>query len=83
MFTTAITTSPESKAPIGTLIELGKDLGLETLAEGVETPGQLDHLREGQVDEIQGFLLSRPLDPQAPENQILAPARPTSGPRVL
>jgi len=75
MFTSAISTSPESKALIGTLVQLGKDLGLKTLAEGVETPYQLDHLRSGQVDEIQGFLLSRPLDPQALETQILAPTR--------
>ena len=45
MFTNAMTTSPESRALIGTLVQLGKDLGLTTLAEGVETPGQLDHLR--------------------------------------
>jgi len=78
IFTSAITTSPESKALIGTLVQLGKDLGLRTLAEGVETPGQLDHLRGGEVDEIQGFLLSRPLDPQALETQILAPIRPSA-----
>ena len=75
MFTNAITTSPESKALIGTLVQLGKDLGLKTLAEGVETPSQLNHLREGQVDEVQGFLLSRPLEPQVLEAQILAPSR--------
>jgi diguanylate cyclase (GGDEF)-like protein len=74
-FTNAITTSSESKALIGTLIQLGKDLGLKTLAEGVETPAQLTHLRDNHVDEIQGFLLSRPLEPQILEAQILAPAR--------
>ena len=44
-FTNAISTSPESKALIGTLVQLGKDLGLSTLAEGVETTGELDILR--------------------------------------
>jgi diguanylate cyclase (GGDEF)-like protein len=76
MFTNAIATSPESKALIGTLVQLGKDLGLTTLAEGVETTNQLDHLRDGEVNEIQGFLLSRPLDAQTLETQILAPTRP-------
>jgi diguanylate cyclase (GGDEF)-like protein len=75
MFTDAIATSPESKALIRTLVQLGKDLGLTTLAEGVETTGQLDHLRGEQVNEIQGFLLSKPLDPATLEKQILAPAR--------
>jgi diguanylate cyclase (GGDEF)-like protein len=76
MFTDAITTSRESRALIGTLVQLGKDLGLTTLAEGVETVSQLDHLRGGQVNEIQGFLLSKPLDPQTFEAHILPPTRP-------
>jgi diguanylate cyclase (GGDEF)-like protein len=76
MFTDAIATSPESKTLIRTLVQLGKDLGLTTLAEGVETTGQLDHLRGEKVNEIQGFLLSKPLDPDTLETQILAPARP-------
>jgi len=78
MFTNAIATSPESRALIGTLVQLGKDLGLTTLAEGVETPSQLDHLRSDDVNEIQGFLLSQPLDAQTLETEILAPTRPTT-----
>ena len=56
-FTSAITTSPESKALVGTLVQLGKDLGLKTLAEGVETTGQMDHLRGEHVNEAQGYPL--------------------------
>ena len=56
IFTNAITTSPESKALIGTLVQLGKDLGLTTLAEGVETTDEMDHLRGEHVNEAQGFL---------------------------
>ena len=77
-FTNAITTSPESKAIIGTLVQLAKDLGLRTLAEGVETPAEMDHLRDERVDEAQGFLLARPLDPDTLESQILAPPRATA-----
>jgi len=76
MFTSAIATSPESKALIGTLVQLGKDLGLKTLAEGVETVEEMDLLRGQHVNEAQGFLLSRPLDPHTLEAQLLAPARP-------
>ncbi len=50
-FASAITTSPESKALIGTLVQLGKDLGLKTLAEGVETTDQMDHLRGEHVNQ--------------------------------
>ncbi len=74
-FTHAITTSPESKALIRTLVQLGRDLGLKTLAEGVETTGEMDHLRIERVNEAQGFLLSRPLDPQTLEDEILIPSR--------
>jgi diguanylate cyclase (GGDEF)-like protein len=75
-FTDAISTSPESKALIGTLVQLGKDLGLTTLAEGLETTGQMDHLRDEHVTQAQGFLLSRPLDPDTLETQLLIPTRP-------
>ena len=44
-----------------TIIMLAHNLGLRVLAEGVETQDQLDFLREHGCEEIQGFLLSRPL----------------------
>ena len=75
MFTNASTASPESKALIGTLVQLGKDLGLSTLAEGVETTDERDLLREAEVNQAQGFLMSRPLDPETLETEILAPNR--------
>ncbi len=75
-FTNAITTSPESKALVRTLVQLGRDLGLRTLAEGVETTGQMDHLRSEHVNEAQGFLLARPLEPDELEVRLLAPMRP-------
>ena len=67
--------SAESQALIRTFVQLGRDLGLRTLAEGVETPDELDRLRAGHVDLIQGFLLCKPLDAQTLEKQILAPSR--------
>jgi diguanylate cyclase (GGDEF)-like protein len=84
MFTSAITTSPESRALVGTLVQLGKDLGLSTLAEGVETTDEIDLLRGAHVDQAQGFLMARPLDPETLETQLLAPTRPAtpSAPRA-
>ena len=78
MFTSAVTASPESRALIGTLVQLGKDLGLSTLAEGVETTEEMDLLRVANVDQAQGFLMARPLDPDVLAAQLLAPMRPTS-----
>ncbi len=53
--------SPDAAALIHTLIELGRTLGLVTLAEGIETHEQLEGLLAEQCDHGQGFLLSAPV----------------------
>jgi diguanylate cyclase (GGDEF)-like protein len=64
-FITRISKTAESTALIHTLIQLGKALGIETLAEGVEDDTQLVGLQREQCDSAQGFLLARPLDAAA------------------
>ena len=54
-FTSAMVGSAESEALMRTFVQLGKDLGLTTLAEGVETTGEMDMLRSDHVDEAQGW----------------------------
>jgi diguanylate cyclase (GGDEF)-like protein/PAS domain S-box-containing protein len=44
------------------IINLGKDLDLKVIVEGVETQQQLDFLSKNGCDLIQGFLFSKPLD---------------------
>ena len=61
-FVEGVATSTEAAALVHTLVELGKSLGLETLAEGIEDSAQLQVLRREHCDVGQGFLLSRPLD---------------------
>ena len=46
-----------------TLVQLGKALGIETFAEGIEHAHQLVQLRAERCDSGQGFICSRPLDP--------------------
>jgi len=48
------------------IISMGNSLNLKVIAEGVETAGQFNMLRERQCDEMQGYLFSRPL----PADQI-------------
>ena len=45
------------------VVTLGRSLGVRVIAEGVEEPGQLELLRAWQCDEVQGYLLSKPLPP--------------------
>jgi diguanylate cyclase (GGDEF)-like protein len=74
-FTSAMVGSVESEALIRTFVQLGRDLGLTTLAEGVETTAEMELLRSDHVDEVQGYLFARPLDPDVLESQLLAPIR--------
>jgi len=45
---------------VGAMVDLAHKLGLEVVAEGVETELELDQLKEANCDEAQGFLLGRP-----------------------
>ncbi len=54
--------NPEDCAIATAVIALGHGLKLKVVAEGVEQDDQLDFLRSQGCDELQGYLLSRPLD---------------------
>ncbi|NQD96498.1 EAL domain-containing protein, partial [Pseudomonas sp. CrR25] len=50
--------SPRDAAVVSTIIDLGRHLGLEVIAEGVETMAQRDWLVEHQCAIMQGFLVA-------------------------
>ena len=52
------------------IILLAHELGLQTTAEAVETPGALEFLHESGCDRVQGYVISRPL----PANEFQAVA---------
>ena len=60
-FVRDISTDPEDKAIVMAIINMAKTLGLRTIAEGVETVGQVDFLREHHCDEVQGYFYSKPM----------------------
>jgi diguanylate cyclase (GGDEF)-like protein/PAS domain S-box-containing protein len=60
-FVRDLTDDPEDKAIVTAIINMANGLGLQTIAEGVETAGQLEFLRLQGCIEAQGYYFSRPL----------------------
>jgi diguanylate cyclase (GGDEF)-like protein len=61
-FISGLTHNHEGETLIHTLVQLGKTLSIETLAEGIEQQQELSLLKNQECDSGQGFLFARPLD---------------------
>jgi EAL domain-containing protein (putative c-di-GMP-specific phosphodiesterase class I) len=65
-FIEGMTASPQQGALLAGIIAMAHGMGLRVCGEGVETRDQLEALRGWGCDEVQGFLLGRPLpEPEA------------------
>ena len=60
-FVTQLPDDPQNAAIVKSVIELAHNLGLEVVAEGVETTAALRWLREQGCERAQGFYLSKPM----------------------
>ena len=60
-FISNLEANQQSATIVRAVIGLSRGLGLPTVAEGVETPAQLAFLTAEACDEVQGFLIGRPL----------------------
>jgi diguanylate cyclase (GGDEF)-like protein/PAS domain S-box-containing protein len=58
-------------AIITTIIHLGKSLGMEVIAEGVEEQSQVDFLTEAHCEKAQGFFFARPLSAEEAEVKFI------------
>jgi diguanylate cyclase (GGDEF)-like protein/PAS domain S-box-containing protein len=56
---------------VKTIITLAKNLGIDVIAEGIETEQQLNQLKELDCNFGQGFFFSRPMNAQAAEQFIV------------
>ncbi len=73
----------DHRAIIASTLALAHGLGTLTAAVGVETPEQLEYMREAGVDLVQGYLIGRPVPISRLDLQgISLPARWSCGDRV-
>lgn len=56
-----ISVDPDDRAIVSAIIDMAHNLGLQTIAEGVETAEQLAFLRLHGCNEVQGYYFSKPL----------------------
>ena len=60
-FVENMTTNPQDQVIVASTISLAHNLGLEVVAEGVETKAQMEALKGLGCDVIQGFLIAEPI----------------------
>ncbi len=70
-FVRDLPTDPEDQAITRTICSLSQELGMRTVAEGVERLEQLELLRKYRCSHAQGFLFSRPVERTEAEAMIL------------
>jgi diguanylate cyclase (GGDEF)-like protein len=63
LFVADLLTNPAHETVVRNVIRLGRELGLRTVAEGVESHDIWSRLNEFGCDEIQGYILTAPLAP--------------------
>ena len=61
-FVADMETRADAAAIVRAVASLGTSLGMTTTAEGIETQAQLDRLRAEGCTQVQGYLISRPVD---------------------
>ena len=64
-FVSSIQSAQEQHSIVTAIVTMAKGLGLEVIAEGVETETQLEYLRSIDCPQVQGFLLSLPLSAES------------------
>jgi diguanylate cyclase (GGDEF)-like protein/PAS domain S-box-containing protein len=64
-FVMDIPADEDDKAITSAIISLAQELGMQVIAEGVETQAQVEFLRDNGCNEIQGYFFSRPVPADA------------------
>jgi EAL domain-containing protein (putative c-di-GMP-specific phosphodiesterase class I) len=75
-FVTPLDDPARGSGVVRAIIEIARALGMTTVAEGIETPTQLECLRDLGCPLGQGFLFARPLEPAAMAELVALPVGP-------
>ena len=80
-FVSQVTSSAHHRVLVEATVRVARSLGMDTVAEGVETVEQAEVLRALQCDKGQGYLYARPLETEAATHWLAAraPAAPSPG----
>src|SRR5688500_3583244 len=69
-FVDGVADGPQKRALLRTIVDLGRTLHLETVAEGIEQPEELQQLRSLDCELGQGYYFARPLEAEAVEELL-------------
>lgn len=81
-FINDITIDKQDENLVRSIIQLSKNLGLTTVAEGVETEAQVEWLMLNGDILLQGYYFSKPIEPEEFESKYLLGANKPSGAQV-
>ena len=81
-FVTPLEDPARDAGVVRAIVEIGRSMGMATIAEGIETPAQLERLRALGCGLGQGFLLGRPLDDLAIRAIVAHPTHPAWAPAL-
>ena len=82
-FVRDVDTNPDDATLVGTIIQMGRSLDLDVVAEGVESEDQLNFLRKLDCTFVQGMLFGEPMDADGYLELLLSQAEGTDSYRAL
>jgi EAL domain-containing protein (putative c-di-GMP-specific phosphodiesterase class I) len=74
-FVEGLCDSPADQAIVRSVVSLARELDMTVTAEGIETPQQLAHVRRLGCDDVQGYLLCRPVAAPDLRGHLARPSR--------
>jgi EAL domain-containing protein (putative c-di-GMP-specific phosphodiesterase class I) len=74
-FVRNLATDADDASIVSSIVDMGKNLNMRVVAEGVETPEQCAFLKRHRCPEAQGFYFGRPMLPRALARLFEGPPR--------